>query len=79
MKDNAVGARVLMALLSEGYLWGDFWKSSFGPPFALFQKMRVLGDLAKIAITWPFGHFWSRCLRLNLLQSLHFKCILIGG
>ena len=22
--------------------------------------MRVLGDLAKIAITWPFGHFGSR-------------------
>ena len=36
-----------MALLSEGYLYGDFYKSSFGPPFALFQIMRVLGDLAK--------------------------------
>ena len=22
--------------------------------------MQVLGDLAKIALTWPFGHFWSR-------------------
>ena len=22
--------------------------------------MRVFGDLAKIAIKWPFGHFWSR-------------------
>ena len=35
---------------------GDFLKVSLGPPFALFQKKRVLGDLAKIAITWPFGH-----------------------
>ena len=35
---------------------GDFGEISLGPPFALFKKMRVLGDLAKIAITWPFGH-----------------------
>ena len=40
-----------MGLLSEGYLLGDFGKISLGPPFALFQKMRVLDDLAKIAIT----------------------------
>ena len=44
-----------MGLLSEGYLLGDFLKICLGPPFALLQKMRVLGDLAKIAITWPFG------------------------
>ena len=50
---------------------------AFGPSFSLFQKMRVLGDLAIIAITCPFGHFWSRCLRLILLQSLQFKCIVI--
>ena len=25
---------------------GDFWKISIGPPFALFRKMRVLGDVA---------------------------------
>ena len=49
--DNAIGARVLMGLLSEGYLLGDFLKISLGSPFALFQKMRVLGDLARIAIT----------------------------
>ena len=39
---------------------GDFLKISIGPPFALFKKMRVLGDLAKIVVTWPFGHFSSR-------------------
>ena len=33
-----------------------FRKLSLGPPSALFQKIRVLGDLAKIVITWPFGH-----------------------
>ena len=49
-----------MGLLSEGYLLVDFGKISLGPPFALFHKMRVLGDLAKIAITWSFGNFWSR-------------------
>ena len=68
-----------MGLSNEGYFLGDFLKISLGPPFALFQKMRVLGDLAKIAITWPFGYFWSRCLRLNFVQSLHFKSILIRG
>ena len=41
-------------------IFGRFLKIFLGPPFALLQKMRVLGDLAKIAITWPFGHFWSR-------------------
>ena len=45
-----------MGLSNEGYFLGDFRNFSLGSPFALFQKMRVLGDLAKIAITWPFGH-----------------------
>ena len=36
--------------------WAIFEKVSLVPPFALFQEMRVLVDLAKIAITWPFGH-----------------------
>ena len=36
---------------------GDFLKVSLGLPFALFQKMRVLGDLPKIAITWEFEYF----------------------
>ena len=66
-----------MRILSEGYFLGDLWKISLGPPFALFLKMRVLGDLGKVAITLPFLHFSSRCLRLNLLQSLYFKCILV--
>ena len=44
----------------RGLIFERFLKISLGPPFALFQKMRVLGDLAKIALTWPFGHFWSR-------------------
>ena len=46
--DNATYGRVLLGLLNEGYFLGDFWKISLGPPFALFQKMRVLGDLARI-------------------------------
>ena len=47
---------MLLGLSNVFYVLGDFLKISFGPPFALFQKMRVLGDLAKIAITSPFGH-----------------------
>ena len=70
---------MLLGLSKEGYFLGDFLKISLGPLLALYQKMRVLGDLAIIAITWPFGHLWSRCLRLNVLQSLLFKCILIRG
>ena len=53
-----------------------FLKIFPGPPFALFQKMRVLGDLEIIAITWQFGHSLSRCLQQNRAQSLHFKSIL---
>ena len=49
-----------MGLSNEDYFLGDFLKISLGPPFALFQKMRVLVELAKIALTWPFRHFWSR-------------------
>ena len=59
LDDNSICARVLLSLSNEGYFLGDFFKIFLGPPFALFQKMRVLGDLAKIAITSPFGHFWS--------------------
>ena len=47
---------MLLGLSNDGYFLGDFCKVSLGPPFALFLKMRVLGDLAKITITWPFGH-----------------------
>ena len=67
------GAAVLASIFSS------LWKISLGSPFVLFQKMRLLGDFSKIAITWPFGHFWSCCLRLILFQSLQFKCILIRG
>ena len=73
LEDNVISARVLLRILSEGYFLGDFWKISLGPPFALFQKMRVLGDLAIIAITCSFAHFWSHCLCQNHLQSLRFK------
>ena len=66
MRQSAVG------LLKRGLLFGRFLKTFLGLPFALFLKMEVLGDLPKIAITSPFGPFSSRCLRLNLLQSLHF-------
>ena len=68
-----------MGLLIEVNFSGDFEKISLGPAFALFQKMRVFGDLAEIAITWPFGHFLSRSLRQNLFQSFHFNCIQIKG
>ena len=47
LENNAICARVLLGLSNEGYFLGDFWKISLGPPFALFQKIRVLGDLAK--------------------------------
>ena len=59
--------------------WKIFEKFSLVPPFFFFQKMRVLNDLAKIPITWPFGNFWSSCLRKNVLPSLHFKCVLLRG
>ena len=79
LEDNAIFASVLLGLSNECYFLADFLKISLGPPFALLRKMRVLGDLAKIAITWPFGHFWSRCLRQNVFQSFYFKYILIKG
>ena len=47
---------MLLRLSNQGYFLADFLKIFLGPPFALLRKMRVLGDLAKIAITWPFGH-----------------------
>ena len=49
---------------------GDFSKISLCPPFSLFQKMRVLGDLSKIAITWAFGQFWSNFFGLKILSTL---------
>ena len=42
---------MLLGLLREGIFFGDFLKIFLGPPFALFQKMGLLGDLARIAIT----------------------------
>ena len=70
---------MLLGLSNESFFLGDFLKISLGPPFSLSQKMRVWGDLAKIAIIWPFRKFWSRLLREILVQSSHFKSILIRG
>ena len=72
-EDNVFCARVLLGISKEVYFLGDLWKISLGPPFAFFQKMRVLGDVAKIVITWSFGTLWSFFLRQTLLQSLHYK------
>ena len=46
MRQSAVG------LWKQGYFLGDFLKTSLALPFALFLKMRVLGDLAKIVVTF---------------------------
>ena len=59
--------------MNEGYFLGDFLKTSLDPPFALFQKLRVLVDLPKIAVNWPFGLFAAAFLHQNILQCLHFK------
>ena len=67
------------AFQTRATFWAIFLKNALVPPVALIQKMRVLRDLAKIAITWPFGHFWNCCLRQNLFQSLHFKSTLTRG
>ena len=53
-------APVLLGLSNEGCFLDDFCQISLGAPFALFQKMRVLGHIEKIAITRPFEHFGSR-------------------
>ena len=68
-----------MALLREGYLLGDFWKSPLVPPLHFLRKCWFWVTLQKIAITWPFGHVWSPCLRQNHFQSLQVKCVLIRG
>ena len=41
--------------------------------------MRVLGDVAKIAITWAFGTFWSCFLRQIVVRSLRYKWIQFTG
>ena len=54
-----------MGVSNEGYFLYNFLKLSLGPPFAPFYKMQVLGDPAKIAITWSFRHFLSRFFALK--------------
>ena len=68
-----------MGPFKRGLLLGDFLKTYLGPPFALFNNLRVLVDLSKIAITWLFGLFEAALLLQNLLQCLQFKCMLIRG
>ena len=51
---------------------------SLGPPFEEFQKMADLGVSAKLAIARNCRQFWSRGLRQNVVQWLHFKSILIN-
>ena len=54
-----------------------FGRFSLGPPFEEFQKMADFGVYAKLAIARTYGHFWSGGLRQNVVQWLHFKCILM--
>ena len=67
------------AFRTRSTFWTSFEKFPLAPPFAFFKKMRVLNDLAKIAITWPFGQFWSLGLLQNVLQFMHFKFVLFRG
>ena len=50
-----------------------------GPPFEEFQKMADFGVFANLAIARNCGHFCSRGFKQNVVQWLHFKCILING
>ena len=51
---------------------------SLGPPFEEFQKMADFGVFAKLAIARNCRQFWSRGLRQNVVQWLHFKGIVIN-
>ena len=73
LEDIAICASVLFGLSKEVFFLEDFWKIFLSLPVPFFQKMRVLNDLAKIPIFWPFGNFSSRCLNQNILPCLHFK------
>ena len=48
-----------------------------GLNFAEFQKTRAEGLLGKFAIARLYGHFGSRGLQQNVVQSWHIECILI--
>ena len=67
-------APVLLGLSNEGFFLGVFFTIFLGSPFALFQKMRLLVDLAKIAITWPFGNFLSRFFALKSSPAFALEC-----
>ena len=58
----------------SGFLSAGF---SPGRNFAEFQKMRVPGVLAKVAIARLYGHLGTRGLLQNVVICWHFKCILI--
>ena len=66
-----------LGLFKRGLLFGRFLKNFPWSPLFTFSENDVLGDLGIIVITFPFGLFWSRLLRQNLLQSFHFNFILI--
>ena len=53
-----------------------FWEVPLDLPFKKFQKMRVLGVLAKFAITRLYGQFWSRGLQQTVVLCFNFKRIL---
>ena len=53
------------------------WAFCLGPPLAKSQKMADFGVLAKFVITRLYRHLWSCSLQQNVVQCLHFTCILI--
>ena len=64
------------AFQTRATFYAIFEKFLLVPPFYFLRKCWFWVTLPKCAITWLFGHFWSRCFRQNLLQAWRYKCIL---
>ena len=68
-----------MGLLSEGSFLSQFFKNFPWPPLCTFLENAGFGRRLKNCHNLAFRALLELFLRQNLLQSLHFKCILIGG
>ena len=50
-------AECFWAFQTKATFWAIFKKFPAVPPLHFFRKCGFWGDLARIALTWPFRHF----------------------
>ena len=72
MRETAYG------FFKRGLPFGQLLKNFPWSPLCTFSENAGFGDLAKIAITWPFGHLEDNAIFASVLWDLSNEGYFLG-